>query len=254
MSNKFLLAANWKMHYGPSKAHEFIESFVEQFSPGSEKEVLFFPASIALTAAVAGSAGKKSGQAISFGVQNIYWEEKGAFTGEISASMAKEGGAKYVLVGHSERRHVFGETDEQCAKKCSAAETAGLFPLLCVGETLEQREAGQTEAVVVSQLKNGLSSLESPSSSVQAIAYEPVWAIGTGKNATPADAATIHNVLRATLVDMFGATVGAGIRILYGGSVKPDNARELLDAENVDGLLVGGASLDVDSWLSICSV
>lgn len=274
MSKKVILAANWKMNNGPKSASEFISSFMDEYSPVKGTEVVFFPPALSLsavnnlivsttpagasaasqsirTADVSGATGIE--QSISTGVQNIYWEEKGAFTGELSAQMVKESGAKYVLVGHSERRHVFGETDEECAKKCAAAEAHGLLPMLCVGEKLEEREAGITKDVVLRQLKAGLSMLKDPSTSITAIAYEPVWAIGTGKNATPEDAAEIHQVIRQWLKENFGAH-GEQVSILYGGSVKPENARELLDAKDVDGLLVGGASLDVSSWLSICSV
>jgi triosephosphate isomerase len=158
-----------------------------------------------------------------------------------------------VLVGHSERRHVFGETDEQCADKCAAAERAGLTPMLCVGETLDQRERGETHDVVVRQLTAGLSKLTQRDVTTSVIAYEPVWAIGTGRTATPHDAGETHTVLRAALGDLVGDRA-QDVRLLYGGSVTPANVRDLLDAPNVDGVLVGGASLDVASWLSICQI
>ncbi len=196
--------------------------------------------------------GAGAASSLRFGVQNIYSADKGAFTGENSAPIARDAGARLTLVGHSERRHVFGETNEQTAAKCAAAERAGLTPLLCVGETLEQRESGETQAVVSRQLRVGLSELSEPRVTTSIIAYEPVWAIGTGKNATPDDAAEIHTVLRAVLAELLGDRAD-GVRILYGGSVTPGNVSQLVTAANVDGVLVGGASLEVDSWLSICS-
>ncbi|HEV2641536.1 MAG TPA: triose-phosphate isomerase, partial [Candidatus Elarobacter sp.] len=189
---------------------------------------------------------------VKFGVQNIYFADKGAFTGENSASMAKDAGADYVLVGHSERRHVFGETDAETAAKCAAAERAGLTPLLCVGETLAQRELGETREIVTRQLMAGLAGLTQRESTTSVIAYEPVWAIGTGRNATPDDAAEIHGVLRSALTDLLGDRANE-VRILYGGSVTTSNVGDLLAAPDVDGVLVGGASLDVETWLSICS-
>jgi triosephosphate isomerase len=187
---------------------------------------------------------------IRIGIQNIHWADKGAFTGEVSAGMAKEAGAEVVLVGHSERRHVFGETDAQCAKKCVAASKSGLTFMLCVGETIDQREAGITEKVVISQLREGLGQINNLISADFCIAYEPVWAIGTGLTASAGDASAIHTVLRSNLRQMIG-TRADDIPILYGGSVSPANASTLLGAQEVDGLLVGGASVDASSWLSI---
>lgn len=244
-----LLAANWKMNLGPKAAAAFFKEFLAAYSVRHDRQVLFFPPSLSIDAIKNLTGGRPD---ISLGVQNIYWEESGAFTGELSASMVKETVAQYVLVGHSERRHIFGETNEECAKKCAAAEKESLTPILCVGETLEQRESGETERVVLDQLKSGLELLEDPASTVKAIAYEPVWAIGTGKTATAEDAEAIHGSIREALRGTIGESA-AEISILYGGSVKPDNARQLLDQPNVDGLLVGGASLDPNSWLSICN-
>ena len=184
------------------------------------------------------------------GLQNIHWEDKGAFTGETSAPIARDAGANLVLVGHSERRHVFGETDEQAGKKCAAAVRAGLTPLLCVGETLAQREAGETENVVLRQLEAGISTIDPAKAAGMLIAYEPVWAIGTGKNATPEDATKVHRRIREKLRQVVGER-GTAIPVLYGGSVNRDNARALLAADGVDGLLVGGASLDADGWAAI---
>lgn len=201
-----------------------------------------------MTAAVEAVKGRDD---LIIGAQNIWTEDRGAFTGETSAVMVKEAGARFVLVGHSERRHVFGETDEQTAKKCAAAVRNGLTPLLCVGELLDQREAGATKEVVLRQFNTGLSELSSESILAMAVAYEPVWAIGTGKTATAADASQVHSWMREALRSRVGAAA-AEIPILYGGSVSAQNAASLLAADGVNGVLVGGASLDVDGWISIC--
>jgi len=184
------------------------------------------------------------------GIQNIHWADKGAFTGEVSAGMARDAGARITLVGHSERRHIFGETDAECAKKCLAATKAQLTFMLCVGETIEQRETGQTERVVIKQLREGLAQTPNLMSTDFLLAYEPVWAIGTGLTATPADASAIHTVLRMELRQMVG-TRSDETPILYGGSVNAGNAASLLSSPEIDGLLVGGASVDPQSWLSI---
>jgi len=185
------------------------------------------------------------------GVQNVHSEAQGAFTGENSVLMARDVGARVVLVGHSERRHVFGETDAIMTKKMALLAQARLTAMLCVGETLEEREAGRTAEVVERQLSAGLAELDDAQIATIMLAYEPVWAIGTGRTATPEDASEIHGVLRQALVSRVGEKVAAGIPILYGGSVNRGNASQLLAAPDVDGLLVGGASLDADSWASI---
>jgi triosephosphate isomerase len=244
-----VFAANWKMNNGPSAAAEFMRSFLAAYPKHNDRTVIFFPPSLSvapLRAAVRERAD------VLLGVQNIHWEAQGAFTGEISASMARDAGATVVLVGHSERRHVFGETDEECGKKVAAAEKAGLAPMLCVGEKLEERERGETESVVIRQLRAGLASITPAHTVPLLVAYEPVWAIGTGKTATPADAAAVHKVLRAELAPFVGDRAGH-VPLLYGGSVNQGNASALLVADNVDGLLVGGASLDPSTWLSITS-
>jgi triosephosphate isomerase len=243
-----IFAANWKMNHGPTAARGFMKEFVDQYEHRTDRHVFFFPPALSLSAAREIAADRAD---IFFGTQNIHWLDHGAFTGEISAPMARDAGADFTLVGHSERRHIFGETDTECADKCAAAERALLTPILCVGETLEERELGKTEGVVTHQLKVGLSQLAQCDLTTSVIAYEPVWAIGTGKTATPDDAAQIHTLLRDLLADLIGDRA-QDVSILYGGSVKPDNVRELLDAPNVDGVLVGGASLKVDSWMAIC--
>jgi triosephosphate isomerase len=184
-------------------------------------------------------------------VQNIHWEDEGAFTGEVSASMAIEVGAEFALIGHSERRHVFGETDEQVALKTGTAVRHGLVPVVCLGETLAERRAGRVEEVILRQLDAVLPELAAASRSL--LAYEPVWAIGTGENATPSDASSAHTTLRRRLAEAMGGELAGRIPILYGGSVKPGNAAELLAAEEVDGVLVGGASLDPAAYVAIAS-
>jgi triosephosphate isomerase len=243
-----VLAANWKMNHGPSDARAMIDTYTSQWGPRTDRSVIVFPPIISVTAVVEALGDRTD---ISVGVQNIWTEDKGAFTGETSAPMARDAGAAYVLVGHSERRHVFGETDAQTARKCATAMRHGLVPMLCVGELLNERESGATHAVVLRQLHAGLSELTEPQIAAMLIAYEPVWAIGTGKTATPDDASDVHRVIRRALVDRLGAS-GHDVRILYGGSVNMGNAAALLAAENVDGLLVGGASLDPHGWARIC--
>jgi triosephosphate isomerase (TIM) len=184
------------------------------------------------------------------GIQNVHWEEKGAFTGETSATMARDAGARVALVGHSERRHLFGESDEITARKCVAAVEAGLIPFLCVGERLEDRERGETLAVVLRQLTTGISRIEPARVAEMFIAYEPVWAIGTGKNARPEDASEVHAAIRERLRETIGDAADA-VPVLYGGSVNASNVASLLSAPDVDGVLVGGASLDPHGWASI---
>jgi triosephosphate isomerase len=243
-----VFAANWKMNHAPSAARAFVAAFTARWSPRDDRTVILCPSAIAMTTVVQALASRTD---IAVGAQNIWTEDKGAFTGETSAPMVKDAGARYVLVGHSERRHLFGETDEETAKKCAAGARYGLTPILCVGELLEQREANTTNDVVLRQLRAGLSQLSKEVLASMAIAYEPVWAIGTGKTATPDDASAVHAVIRGEL-ETIVADAAASVPILYGGSVNAGNAKALLAAEGVNGLLVGGASLDVESWISIC--
>jgi triosephosphate isomerase (TIM) len=248
-TRKPVLAANWKMHHGPTAASAFLESFLIRHAPRDDRSVILFPSALALAAARHAAAARPD---IEFGVQNIHAAEKGAFTGETSATIAADAGARYVLVGHSERRHVFGESDAETAEKCSRAASHGLVPMLCVGEKIEEREAGETEAVVLRQLRAGLAALSATDLLGAMIAYEPVWAIGTGRTATPQDASGAHQAIRAELRAIGGADTDV-VPILYGGSVNVGNASTLLAAPGVDGLLVGGASLEAESWASICS-
>ena len=241
-----LVAGNWKMHHGPAAAREFGEALAARALPPAVTVALFPPA-LSLAAL---RAGLGEGSTVLLGVQDIHWEPSGAYTGELSAPMAAEAGAELALVGHSERRHVFGETDEETARKVAAAFGAGLVPVLCVGETEAERDAGRLEEVLARQLGAVAGRLDDARLAGLVVAYEPVWAIGTGRTATPEDASQAHALLRAALRGRIGDEAG-GVPILYGGSVKPANAAELLGARDVDGVLVGGASLDAASFGAI---
>jgi triosephosphate isomerase (TIM) len=246
-----VLAANWKLNNGPSEARAFMAAFLAAYSPRNDRTLAIFPPTLSLSTV---RDALESRTDILVGVQNIHTEAKGAFTGENSAPMARDAGARMVLVGHSERRHVFGETDGATAKKCALAIKYSLVPMLCVGEKIEQREQGETEDVVLRQLRTGLSELALGELVRVLIAYEPVWAIGTGKTATPQDASEVHSVIREELARLCKSDdAAAEIPILYGGSVNRENARSLLNARGVDGLLVGGASVEAGSWSAIAS-
>jgi triosephosphate isomerase len=249
MENGPVIAGNWKMYHGPSRTREFFQE-LSLLWEGEAPPMLVFPPSLSLAAAL--EAVPPTPQ-VDVGVQNIHWEEEGAFTGEISAGMAAEAGASHALIGHSERRHIFGETDDEVARKIVAAGTHGLNPVICVGETLEERQAGRLEEVILTQLEAALQGVDRTGivGLPFLIAYEPVWAIGTGETATPQDASEAHGVLRRRLCQALGEDGGGRIPILYGGSVKPGNARDLLSAPDVDGVLVGGASLNAASFAEI---
>ncbi len=241
-----VIAGNWKMHHGPTATRDFFDALVLD-EVSRDHEILIFPPSVSLAAAMAARPPR-----VSIGVQNIHWEDAGAFTGETSAVMARDAGATFALVGHSERRHVFGESDEDVRRKVEAALRHGLVPVVCVGETLEERRAGRVDEVIVRQLGAVLPTVAHESARFL-VAYEPVWAIGTGETATPEDASAAHATLRSCLEDGVGVVGAPNVPILYGGSVKPDNAAELLGASDVDGVLVGGASLDADSFAAIAA-
>jgi triosephosphate isomerase (TIM) len=243
-----VIAGNWKMNKGPHAAREFVREFTARYAPVDSESVLVFPPAISIPVVRDALGGRRD---IHLGVQNIHWEKDGAFTGETSAGMAKDAGCELALIGHSERRHVFGETNEQVQKKVRAALDAGLTPVICVGETIEQRKAGQVEQVITNQLRIAIESLTGDQAYAFLVAYEPVWAIGTGMTATPDDASASHAMLRLVLAKQLGAD-GENVPILYGGSVKVDNARELVAADGVDGLLIGGASLDPEGFATIC--
>jgi triosephosphate isomerase len=244
-----VLAANWKMNLGPTAASAFLDVFLSRYAPRDDRTVILFPSALSFASVQAGTQPRPD---IRLGVQNVHTEEKGAYTGENSAAIAADAGASFVLVGHSERRHVFGETDAQAAQKCARAVQHALTPVLCVGELLDQRERGETEVVVLQQLRAGISMLAHEAVRSMIIAYEPVWAIGTGRTATPEDATRVHRVVRLALAELVGGSA-TEIPILYGGSVNVGNAAALLAADEVDGLLVGGASLDPEGWAKICN-
>jgi triosephosphate isomerase len=239
-----LFAANWKMNVTPSEARAFAQRFLPKAPALEGRTLAFFPSAVSLAAAAAGFRGRED---IRTGAQDVHWESKGAFTGATSVGLAAAAGATCALVGHSERRHVFGETDEETNLKVRALLNGGLTPFLCVGETLGQREAGETEAVVLRQLRAACQGIPTGGLSQLVVAYEPVWAIGTGRNATPDDAAQVHRSIRRAL-DVLGA---GRVPILYGGSVNAGNVEALLARPEIEGVLVGGASLDPDGWAQI---
>ena len=247
MTRRLLFAANWKMQIGPDEARSYAERFRKRFTPSADRDTWFFPPAVSLEAATEAFRWLDNTRT---GAQDIHWEPKGAFTGAISAGLAKAAGATAVLIGHSERRHVFGESDADTAKKLRTALREELVPVLCVGEKLEQRDAGQTDAVVERQLRAATLGIGAAELSPMVLAYEPVWAIGTGRNATPTDAAAVHVGLRRILAEL-GVR---GTRILYGGSVNQGNVASLVAEPEVEGVLVGGASLDPEEWAGICAV
>lgn len=239
-----VFAGNWKMNVGPVEAREYLRAFFSAGEIPHERSVWFFPPAVSIEAVAQGVAGHRN---VLVGAQDIHWEPKGAFTGAISGPLAAQAGARMTLIGHSERRHVFGETDADTGKKLKAALAAHLQPVLCVGETLAQREAGDTLAVVTRQLEAAFAG--GWEKDRVTIAYEPVWAIGTGRNATPQDAAEVHRAIRGWLKE--NVSTAAGFVILYGGSVNLKNTAELLAEHELDGVLVGGASLDPRGWAEL---
>lgn len=238
-----VVAGNWKMHVSPDETREFLGAFSPRRGLG-RPQVTVFPSAVSLAAAVASAPSW-----LALGVQNIHWEDRGAFTGEVSAPLALAAGATHALVGHSERRHLFGETDSDVARKTAAAVRHGLVPTVCVGETLAERHSGRASEVILRQLDAALEWLTGQEAQFL-LAYEPVWAIGTGETATPQDAAEAHSILRRRMRERLGGRADE-VSILYGGSVKPDNAAKLMAADDVDGVLVGGASLDPVSFVRI---
>ncbi len=248
MSRKKIVAANWKMNMTQGEAASFIETFARELGDFDEADVVIVPPFTAL-AKVSEALGDSPN--IKLGAQNMYWEKSGAFTGEISAAMLRDLFVRYVVLGHSERRQLFGETNEMVNRKVRAAHEAGLRPIVCIGETLEQRERGEVEKVLGSQLRGSLANLSAKEMNETVVAYEPVWAIGTGKTATAAQAQEAHAFVRQTLAEISDKNTAGKMRIQYGGSVKPDNARELMSQPDIDGALVGGASLDPRSFAQI---
>ncbi len=246
---KPLFGGNWKMNYGPTETVTFVEAFVDLYEPREDRTVVFFPPAISIGAFREAAAARPD---LLWGVQDIHWEEGGAFTGSISASMARDAGASFVLAGHSERRHIFGDTDDAVKRKVNAIVSAGLTPVLCVGEQLKERDRGEVEAVIDRQVSVGLSELGDDDIGRMVIAYEPVWAIGTGRTASPQDANEVHELIRALLVSRVGDAVASVIPIIYGGSVKTGNVEELLSAPEIEGALVGGASLKPADFAELC--
>lgn len=242
-----VIAGNWKMYKSIADTRSFFAAFAPLVADASFCDIVVAPPFTAIPAAVEAAKNFSIGLA----GQNMHWEKEGAFTGEISAAMLLEAGCRYVIIGHSERRQLFGETEETVAKKSKAALSAGLTPIVCVGETLAEREAGHTERVCETQLTNGLGALTAEEFSRILLAYEPVWAIGTGRTATPEIAATSHRYLRECVAKRFSPEQAAALRILYGGSVKPENIQGLMAQDELDGALVGGASLDPKSFAAI---
>ena len=244
-----LIAGNWKMHKDLVGCRSLAGAVASGLGAELEADILLCPPAPFLSTVVEAVSG--SGHPIAVGSQNLHNEPQGAYTGEISCEMILSTGATWTLIGHSERRHVFDENDDFVQKKVVAALEAKLHPILCVGETLDEREAGKTGDVVLGQVRAGLRGLESAEITKTVIAYEPVWAIGTGKTATSAQAQEVHAFIRNLLGDIFDEDTAVRVRIQYGGSVKPDNARELMSQADVDGALVGGASLDVRKFSEI---
>jgi triosephosphate isomerase (TIM) len=245
---KKIIAANWKMNMTQGEAGRFVESFLRHVGEITDVQVVIIPPFTAI-AKVSEALGRA--QNIKVGAQNMYWEKSGAFTGEISAPLLRDLFVHYVVLGHSERRMLFCETDEVVNRKVLAALEAKLRPIVCVGETLEQRDKGNVEKILSIQLRGSLAGLTPKELQDSVIAYEPVWAIGTGRNATPQQAQEAHAFIRRILGEMSDETIAERVRIQYGGSVKPENARELMRQADIDGALVGGASLDPRSFAQI---
>ena len=244
---RYILAGNWKMHLDEAGATALVEKLLPLVGENKDVDVVVGPVFTSIPAVV--SATKDT--VISVAAQNCHWEEKGAFTGEISAPMLKSAGVQYVIIGHSERRQFFGETDENINRKAKAIYAQGLTPIICCGESLEEREADRTMDVVSGQLRGCLAGLPADKVTKTVLAYEPVWAIGTGKVATAAQAQEVHAMIRALLTELYDENVSQAVRIQYGGSVKPDNVKELMAQTDIDGALVGGAALSADSFAAI---
>jgi triosephosphate isomerase (TIM) len=247
MSRKKLFAANWKMYKTPDQTRDFFRDFLPLISDHTRDEIAVCPSFVSLPAAVEVAKGSN----IAIGGQNLNWEKEGAYTGEISAGMLLAVGCTHVIIGHSERRQYFGETDDTVNLKLKTALEAGLIPIVCVGEVLEEREAGLTEDVLRRQCLRAFHAISGKKAGKLVVAYEPVWAIGTGKTATPQLAAEAHVLIRGEAAKAFGDKMAESLRILYGGSVKPENAKVLMSEEEIDGALVGGASLNPTSFAAI---
>ena len=244
---KPFVAGNWKMNMSAADTAAFITAFKARIGPEKNIDIAIcppFPYLVPVFTHLKGSG-------IKLGAQNMHWEEKGAFTGEVSAAMLKDAGCTYIIIGHSERRQYFGETDRLVNRKIRKAVEKGLRPIVCVGETLEQRESGETDAVVCGQLEGALMDIEGGGLDTVTLAYEPVWAIGTGKTATAEQAQAVHRSIRGWIKERYDKRIADTIRIQYGGSVRPDNAADMVSQPDIDGALVGGASLDADDFAAI---
>jgi triosephosphate isomerase (TIM) len=239
-----VIAGNWKMYKSKNEAKTFAMEFRNLLTDIKDREIVICPPFLHISTLVEAF----TGSSVKIGGQNLFWEDDGAYTAEISGSMLKSFGASYVIIGHSERRQYFHETDETVNKRLFAALKNGLIPIVCIGETLKERDSGSTFNVIDTQVKNGLKGLAGGDVFRIVVAYEPVWAIGTGKTATPEIAQEVHSYIRSNLSDMFGGEASGSIPIIYGGSVKPDNIDVLMGQKDIDGALVGGASLKTDSF------
>ncbi len=246
---KIIVAGNWKMNKTAAEGRALVEALKPLVAdiPGATAEIVVCPPFTTIAAVIEAARGSN----IHVGAQNVHWAASGAFTGEISAEMLKSTGVEYVIIGHSERRQYFGETDQTVNQRLKAALGAGLKPIVCIGESLEERESGRTEAVLSTQLEGGLAEIDGTAMSGIVLAYEPVWAIGTGRTATPEMAEETHAFIRGKLAAMFGAEVAGKVRIQYGGSMKADNARELVAQADIDGGLIGGAALAAESFAKL---
>ena len=247
MPRKKLIAANWKMYKTPDEAREYFSNFLPLVENHERDEIVVCPTYLCIDAAVKAT----QNSSVAVGAQDVHWEKEGAFTGEINAAMLVAVGATHVIIGHSERRQHFGETDDTVNLKLKSSLEAGLTPIVCVGEVLEEREAGLTDDVLRRQCLRAFHAISAKKAAKLVVAYEPVWAIGTGKTATPQMAADAHAIIRGEAAKAFGQEFADGLRILYGGSVKPENATALMSEEEIDGALVGGASLDPKSFAAI---
>ncbi len=244
---KPLIAGNWKMYKTIPEALELVKQLRLVLDEQDKAAVVVCPVFTALSSV----SHALSGSRIQLGAQDLFWEKEGAFTGAISAPMVQDAGCRYVIIGHSERRKYFAETDETVNKKVKAALSENLIPILCVGETLQERQAERTLSVVSSQIKGGFSAIPEHQAQTITIAYEPVWAIGTGVNATPVQAEEVHSFIRKLIGELYGSITAERVSILYGGSVKPENISELMAEHDIDGALVGGASLKAESFIEI---
>lgn len=247
MKRRPIMAGNWKMHMLVAEAESLVEDLISGLDGTEEVDVVVAPPFTSLH-----SVGRLlAGSPVALAAQNLHWESSGAYTGEVSAKMLLDVGCKYVIIGHSERRQYFGETDETVNRRLKAALSEGLDPILCVGEVLGERKSGRTWEVVGSQIRRGLEGISRSDAERLIVAYEPVWAIGTGETATPDQAQEVHAQIRGLIGELYDGAIAEGLRIQYGGSVKPDNVRGLMGNPDVDGALVGGASLKAESFLGI---